>query len=308
VSASLSPRVAIIVLNWNGRDDTLACLASLRRLIYPACQVVVVDNGSSDGSTEAIRAKYSDIPLIETGGNLGYAGGNNVGLSWAIEQGANYALLLNNDTEVAPDFVNELVTVAEASPSVGIVGPTIYYFDRPTVIWSAGGAIDWTRGETRMIGLDEADAGQFGRKPRPVDFVTGCALLVKAQVIRQAGLLDSRFFAYYEEAEWCVRAVKAGFTILHVPPARIWHKISPEQRAASPQTHYYMTRNRLLFLRCTGAGYGTWFRTLVLDDLRTILSWTLRPKWRDKRAQRDAMLQAIGDAWRGHWGARMLRV
>ncbi len=307
MSASLSPRVAIIVLNWNGRDDTLSCLASLRRLTYPACWVVVVDNGSGDGSIEAIRAEYSDIPLIETGGNLGYAGGNNVGLSWAVGQGADYALLLNNDTEVAPDFVNELVTVAEANPSVGIVGPTIYYFDRPEVIWSAGGAIDWTRGKTRMVGLDEADTGQFGRQPRPVDFVTGCALLIKSRIIQQIGMLDPRFFAYYEETEWCVRAARAGFATWHVPSAKVWHKISPEQRAASPQTHYYMTRNRLLFLRCTGAGYRAWFHTLILDDLRTILSWTLRFKWRNKRAQRDAMVQAIGDAWHGHWGAQALR-
>jgi GT2 family glycosyltransferase len=298
------PHVAIVVLNWNGRDDTLACLASLRQLAYPSYQIVVVDNGSTDGSVEAIRAKYPDVPLIETGENLGYVGGNNLGLKWAREQSADYVLLLNNDTEVAPDFLSELVRAAESATSVGIVGPIIYYFDRPQTIWSAGGAIDWTRGETRMIGLDETDTGQFGCQPRPVDFVTGCALLIKSQVIRQIGELDSRFFAYYEEAEWSVRAARAGFAIWHVPSAKIWHKISPERRAVSPQTNYYMTRNRLLFLRCIGASYGTWFRALVLDDLRTILSWTLRPKWRGKRAQRDAMLQAIGDAWRGQWGVR----
>ena len=146
-----------------------------------------------------------------------------------------------------------------------------------------------------MVGLDEADSGQFGRQPRPVDFVTGCALLVKSQVIQQIGELDPRFFAYYEETEWSVRAARAGFAIWHVPSAKIWHKILPERRAASPQTHYYMTRNRLLFLRCTGAGYGTWFHALVLDNLRTILSWTLRPKWRGKRAQRDSMAIAIRD-------------
>ncbi len=307
MSGSGSPRVTIVVLNWNGRDDTLACLASLRQLTYPAYQIVVVDNGSTDGSVEAIRAKYPDVPLVETGENLGYVGGNNVGLSWALERSADYVLLLNNDTEVTPDFLGELVRAAESVASVGIVGPTIYYFDRPQTIWSAGGAIDWMRGEPRMIGLDETDTGQFGCQPRPVDFVTGCALLVKPQVIQQIGMLDPRFFAYYEEVEWCVRAAKAGFVIWHVPSAKIWHKISPEQRAASPQTHYYMTRNRLLFLRCAGAGYGAWFRTLVLDDLRTILSWTLRPKWRGKRAQRDAMLQAIVDYVAGRMGRVALR-
>jgi GT2 family glycosyltransferase len=295
MSSPEAPHVAIVVLNWNGLKDTLACLASLRQLTYPSYQTVVVDNGSTDGSAEAMRAKYPDVPFIETGENLGYVGGNNVGLKWALEQGANYVLLLNNDTEVAPDFLSELVRAAESAASVGIVGPTIYYFDRPQTIWSAGGAIDWTWGETRMVGLDQTDTGQFGCQPRPVDFVTGCAMLVKSQVIQQIGMLDPRFFAYYEDTEWSVRAARAGFAIWHVPSAKIWHKISPERRAASPQTHYYMTRNRLLFLRYTGASYWAWFHALVLDDLRTILIWTLRPKWRAKRAQRNSMAIAIRD-------------
>jgi GT2 family glycosyltransferase len=298
-------QVAIIVLNWNGLDDTPACLASLHRLIYPAYQVVVVDNGSTDGSATALRAEYPGVPLIETGRNLGYVGGNNVGLTWAMEQGADYALLLNNDTEVAPDFLSQLVTVAEADPSVGIVGPTIYYFDRPQVIWSAGGAIDWMRGETRMIGLDEVDTGQFGCQPHPVDFVTGCALLIKMPSLARAGLLDPRFFAYYEEVEWCVRVARAGFQILHVPQAKIWHKISPAAQATSPTVHYYMTRNRLLFLRATHAGRRAWAHTL-LDNACTLVSWSLRPKWREKRRQRDVMLQALVDYFVGHVGQATL--
>jgi GT2 family glycosyltransferase len=288
-------KVAIVVLNWNGRDDTLACLASLGQLDYPVYEVIVVDNGSSDDSAAAIRAAYPQVTLIETGDNLGYVGGNNVGLEHARTIGADYALLLNNDTEVAADFLRLLVEAAEADPTIGIMGPTIYYFDRPGVIWSAGGAIDWGWGDTRMIGVDKVDQGQFGLLPRPVDFVSGCAMLIKMSSIDQMGLLDPRFFAYYEETEWCVRVARAGFKIVHVPQAKIWHKISPTAREASPQVHYYMTRNRLLFLKLSGAGVSSWLNTLLFDYGRTLLSWSVKPRWRHKAPQRRAMLQAISD-------------
>jgi len=296
------PRVGIVVLNWNRRDDTLACLGSLARLDYSAFEVVVVDNGSTDGSVLAIRERFPDVFLIENGENLGYTGGNNAGLRYALDRGLDYVLLLNNDTEVASDLLHRLVAAAEADSRVGIAGPTIYYYDRPELIWSAGGAIDWRRGRTWMVGLDERDIGQFGNAPREVDFVTGCALLVRRAVLEAVGLLDERFFAYYEEAEWCVRARRAGFRIVHLPRARVWHKISPGAQADSPVVHYYMIRNRLLFLKLTGAGARAWMNTLLVEYLRTLLSWSLRPRWRGKGPQRRVMTQAIVDAWRGRWG------
>jgi GT2 family glycosyltransferase len=300
----MSPRVAIIVLNWNGGDDTSACLESLRQLDYPDYEVIVVDNGSTDGSVEVVRASFPKATILETGENLGFAEGNNVGLRHALAYGVDYALLLNNDTEVAPDCISLLVDAIENTPRSGVAGPTIYYFDRPTVIWSAGGVIDWTRGCTRMVGLNEVDRGQFGHNVRPVDFVTGCALLIKMPVVEQVGLLDPRFFAYYEETEWCVRIARTGFRILHVPQAKIWHKISPAAREASPQVHYYMTRNRLLLLKSSNAGIVPWLHTLVFDYGRTLASWTLKPEWRHKAPQRQAMLQAILDYRRGRFGKR----
>jgi GT2 family glycosyltransferase len=296
------PQVAIIVLNWNGRDDTLGCLASLSRIDYAAYEIIVVDNGSADDSVLAIRAAYPQVTLIEAGENLGYVGGNNIGLDYAQKTGAAYALLLNNDTEVAADFLDLLVAAADVDPVIGAVGPTIYYFDQPSVIWSAGGAVDWRQGATHMIDLGQEDQGQLGVSPRPVDFVTGCALLIKMSVVEQVGRLDARFFAYYEETEWCIRVARAGYQILHVPQAKIWHKISPAAREASPQVHYYMTRNRLLFLSLSRVGPSVWLNTLLFDYGRTLLSWTIRPKWRHKSPQRQAMLQAILDYRRGHFG------
>jgi len=293
--------VAAIVLNWNGREDTLACLASLSKVNYQPLDVILVDNGSTDGSVGAVKVSFPAVTVLETGENLGFAKGNNVGLRHALAHGANYMLLLNNDTVVAPDLISVLVGALESTPQAGMAGPTIYYFDRPTTIWSAGGAIDWWRGDSRMMGLDEADKGQYNTV-REVDFVTGCALLTRREVIEKAGMLDSRFFMYYEETEWCVRVVRAGYKILHVPQARVWHKIRPVQQAASSRIHYYMTRNRLLFLKSTRASMRAWIHTLLAEYLRTLVSWTVRPRWRGQRAQRQAMVQAIVDFCHSRFG------
>lgn len=296
-----NPAITCIVLNWNGHQDTLACLESLRAVSYPGFSVLVVDNGSTDGSVAAIREAFPGVELIETGENLGFAAGNNVGLRHALDRGADYALLLNNDTVVDPDFAGQLVAAVQADGGIGIAGPTIYYHSLPDVVWSVGGAIDWRRGWTWMVGLDEQDSGQFGSAPRAVDFVTGCALLISRPALQAAGLLDERFFMYYEEVEWCVRVARAGFSIRHVPTARVWHKIAPQAQAASPFVHYYMTRNRLLFLQAANAGWAPRLRTLA-EYMRTLLSWSLRPRWRAMRQQRGVMWQAINDYRRGRFG------
>jgi GT2 family glycosyltransferase len=300
----MAPRVMLLILTWNGLAETLACLESLRGLEYPDYEVWVVDNGSTDGSPAAIRERFPEVNLIEHGENLGFAGGNNVGLRRALERGVHYVLLLNNDTEVAPDFLSCMVRASESDPTVGIAGPTIYYHGRPELIWSAGGAIDWRRGKTWMVGLNAPDTGQFGTVARQVDFVTGCALLVKRAVMERVGLLDERFFAYYEEAEWCVRAQQAGFKVVHVPGAKVWHKIPLDGRDSSPAVHYYMTRNRLLFLKATGASWRAWGYVLFAEYLRTLISWSVKTRWQDKRSHRTAMIRAIADAGRGRWGGQ----
>jgi GT2 family glycosyltransferase len=153
-----------------------------------------------------------------------------------------------------------------------------------------------------MLELDGRDDGRCGTAPRAVDFVSGCALMAPLAVIDRVGGFDPRFFAYYEEAEWCVRATRAGYTIRHVPLAKAWHKAAPSTQPASLLTHYYMTRNRLLFIALTHAGLGAWCRTLVFEYVRTMVSWTVRPKWRARRQHRDVMLRAIGDYFRGRLG------
>jgi len=297
----MQPSVTIIVLNYNNCEDTLDCLRSLQHLTYPSIQVLVIDNGSSDGSVEAIQTQFPEMTLVATGENLGFTGGNNVGIQRALEAGADYILLLNNDTIVAPDMVDVMVAAMQTDPAIGVAGPMIYYYDQPDIIWSAGGAIDWKHGTTRMIGIGEDDKGQFGLATHEVDFVTGCALLTRREAWETVGLLDEKFFMYYEETDWCVRARRAGFKIVQVPLAMMWHKISIEERATSPRTFYYMTRNRLLFLRHSGASLRTWLYTLA-EYTRTFASWSLRPKWQDRRHLRRVMLRAIRDFSFGNFG------
>jgi len=296
--------ILVILVTWNGYADTLACLRSLEAVQEPRFDVLVVDNASQDGTAARIRAGFPAVRILESSTNLGFTGGNNLGLAYALEHGYEYILLLNNDTEVAPDFLAPLVTALETDSQAAAAGPLIYYHAAPQVVWSAGGVIDWRRGETHMPAMGRRDAGQFTGPPRPVDFVTGCALLTRASAVAEVGALDERFFAYYEEVEWCVRMQRAGYHILFVPQSRVWHKISPQAREASPRVHYYMTRNRLLFLQATRAPLQARLWT-ALSYLRTLLSWSIRPRWRHKAPQRRAMWQAIRDYRLGKLGRQL---
>lgn len=288
------PSVTIVILNHNRRDDTLACLASLAAIEYPHYQIVVVDNASSDSSIATFRAVYPDLPIIENKTNLGFAAGNNIGIRYALESASDYVLLLNNDTEVAPDFLDQLIMPCLADETIGVVGPKIYYYDQPRTLWSVGGMIDWQRGQTRMRGLDMPDQGQFDTQV-DIDFASGCALLIRRTVLEKAGLLDERFGMYYEETEWCVRIVRAGWRITYVPRSCIWHKIKPTAQDRSPSITYYMTRNRLLFLRLTHAPLCAWLHALLVQDLRTWLSWRFRRRWQFRTAQRTALCNAWRD-------------
>jgi GT2 family glycosyltransferase len=297
----MQPRVLIVVLCYNGVGLTLQCLESLHRLEYDLADILIVDNASQDNTAAIVQTRFPDVTVIETGANLGFAAGNNVGLRYALNHNYDYALLLNNDTEIAADTLQSLVSTAEADPTIGIVGPTIYFYDQPSRIWSAGGVIDWQNGTSRMRDIGQTDDSRHG-SPADVDFVSGCALLCKRSVLKHVGLLDERFFMYYEETEWCVRATRSGFSIVHVPTAHVWHKIPLDARADQPYVTYYMTRNRLLFLRATSANIMVWLNAAIFQDLRTCLSLTVRPKWRARRANRDAMIRAWWDFLQQRFG------
>jgi hypothetical protein len=295
-----APRVAAIVVNWNRAEDTLRCLASLRASTGVDLSIVVVDNASSDGSCAAITLAYPDVEIIRNERNLGFAEGNNVAIRRLVSRGVPYLLLLNNDALVAPDAIRQLVEPLEEDPKLGVTSGAVCYLSQPHVVWSAGGRIDRRTGE---VGSDwhGAGVGDLPSEPWWVDHVTGCCMLVRGAAIRRAGALDRRFFMYFEETEWCARIARAGYGLLVVPSARIWHAIDPRAQEGSPAIAYYMTRNHLLYLRATHAPASAWAITLFRQG-RTIASLFARPGSVTKMRGRVPMLRAMRDFALGRFG------
>jgi GT2 family glycosyltransferase len=293
------PYVVSVILNTNRRDDTLACLASLRQNTYPHHDVIVLDNASTDGSMEAIRAQYADMQIVSLTENLGYAGNNNVGIELALAKGADWVFVLNEDTVLDTECLERLVEVGESHEKIGIVGPMVYHFDEPDYIQSGGGMLGsyW---ESSHLAKDEQDNGQLS-DPHQVQWVSGCAIMLRRAVIEAVGMIDERFFYYWEETEWCLRATRAGWKIMHVPAAKLWHKGVQRNYVPKPSLMYYNTRNRLLLLKKHNAPIKVWLHTLA-EILQTLVSWSVRPRWRDKRAYRDAMWQGLLDFLHGRWG------
>ena len=241
-----NPAIAVIILNWNGKNDTLACLRSVRDISYTNFSTMVVDNGSTDGSVEAIADDHPAVTIIETGSNLGYAGGNNVGLKSALRAGAKYALLLNNDTVVDPQILSAFLNSAIAFPNGAMFAAKIYYFSRPTTIWYAGARWSAKKQDFEHVGVNEIDNGKFDAAAETA-YACGCALFVRTDVINEIGFLHERYFLLYEEADWCYRAKRAGYISVFVPSAKVWHKVSASLGTGSPLIRYFEIRNTLLW-------------------------------------------------------------
>jgi GT2 family glycosyltransferase len=242
------PRVVVVVLNWNGREDTLRCLESLQAVEYGNWETIVVDNGSADGSVEAIRKQYRNLVLIETGTNLGFTGGNNVGITWALEHEAEFVLLLNNDTVVAPNILSALVSAGESYPGAGVLGAKIYYLDHTKRLWYAGARWRATWAAFEHLGHGTIDNGIDFEEIQDTAFVSGCAMFLRASAVRSIGMLDPRFFLLFEETEWCFRARKAGYRCLLIPSAQVWHRVSASfGDRRGPLYEYFWIRNRLLW-------------------------------------------------------------
>src|SRR5579872_3284426 len=173
------PLIFIILLNWNGKKDTLACLESLQKVRYSSFQTIVVDNGSTDDSVHAIRTRYPEISLIETGENLGFAGGNNCGIQYALEKGADFIFLLNNDTEVDPDILTSFVSACDNNPQIGILGAKLYLFDQRNQFDHFGGYWNRKKGHFDLLGNRVIDDGVSWEKMLPIDYACGCALFIK---------------------------------------------------------------------------------------------------------------------------------
>ncbi|MEW6600603.1 MAG: glycosyltransferase family 2 protein, partial [Nitrospirota bacterium] len=242
------PRVSIVIVNWNGRNDTLECLESVSAIDYPNFNAIIVDNGSHDGSVEAIRGRFPEVTVLETGKNLGFAGGNNVGILYALGNCADYVLLLNNDTIVDPLLIKNFMEASAQTEHGGIYGAKIYYFTEPDRIWYAGGR--WSDRKSQFIheGYGCIDKEDEYSAMVETDYACGCALFIKAAIFNKIDLLDEQFFLTFEETDLCYRARRAGFKSYFVPGAKVWHKVSTSFGGAQSALYeYFMTRNKLLW-------------------------------------------------------------
>lgn len=244
------PKVTIIVLNWNSYEVTRDCFLSLRKLDYPNREIVLVDNGSIDSSGERLAKEFPEVRLIRNEENLGFTGGNNVAIRDALARHTDYLLLLNNDTVVAPNFLGELVRVAENQPQIGLLNPKILYHEPSDRIWYAGGLYKPGWSFAKHLGVRTRDVGRHDEM-REVSFTTGCALLLKAEAARHVGLLDEMFFFGLEDLDWCVRARDAGYKAYYVPSAVVWHRAGyvTKNNLGKPVKDFYYFRNSVLLAR-----------------------------------------------------------
>jgi GT2 family glycosyltransferase len=261
-----NPLISIVVLNWNGKEDTIACLESLERQEYPNFEIIVVDNGSADDSVETIRRDFPDVELIETGKNLGFGGGNNRGIKRAMEKGTDYVFLLNNDTVVDPGMLGHLVAAGENDTTIGILGPKIYYYSDPRRIWSIGGDNlfrDFLL-KFRRQGVMQLDRGQYDFD-RGVAYLLSCALLIKREVVERVGLLDEDYFLCTDDFDFCHRAIEAGYKLLYVHRAKMWHKTgaSTANKGYSAFIRYFIGRGSVIFMR----KHGRWWQWPVFLGL-----------------------------------------
>ena len=237
------PKVIIIILTWNGKEVTAECLESIEKITYPNYEVLVVDNGSSDDSDVYLKMKFPWISVIKIKKNIGFTGGSNRGLREALTKDCDLFFLLNNDTIVATDFLDNLVDEFLQHPDAGLANPKIYFYDEPKRIWWVGGCISFFLGGYHYA-FKKVDTGKYDTV-RTVNFNTGCGLLIKREVLDKVGLLNEKLYGYGEDLEWCLRINKAGFRGLYVPASVIWHKegVDFKKNTNNAFRRYLTTRN-----------------------------------------------------------------
>lgn len=240
-----TPPVLAIVVAYNGLVETLGCLEALAAQVYPTLEIHLVDNGSTDGTPARVAAAHPDVVIHALGENRGFAAAANVGLRVARERGA-YALLLNNDTRFEPDLVARLVARATADPSIGLLSPLVLYETPPGRIWASGFDRHRLLLESRGGHRGEIDTGQVDPE-RDWDYLLGCALLVRPELIEQVGLLDERFFFTYEDLDYSIRARRAGWRLCCEPGARLLHRVSATAGEDSPLQNYHLGQASVRF-------------------------------------------------------------
>jgi len=260
VENDAKPKVYAVVLNWNGGDINLVCLEALQACGYPDLHVVFVDNGSSDGSAEQVMEAFPDIDHILIEENLGFTGGNNRGIRFALDQGADMVLILNNDIRASERFLDPMV--ARLSQRPGIIGPKTV--DAGNRLWCAGGHLAFHQNLTRLRGFGRVDNGRYNRV-ETVDYMPACCLLVSREVFEKVGFLNDDYFCYFEDVEFCLRASKAGFPITYCPESCVVHDFSHSTGGGyTPARKYMNALNSVRFLKRHGS-LKSWLAFCLLD-------------------------------------------
>ena len=253
MNSKQTTKITVVVLNWNSHKMTAECIRSLRATEGPDFEILVVDNGSTDGSVEILPQEFPQITILPQGRNLGFAAGCNVGMRHALASAAEYVLLLNNDTFVAPEFIREMLAAIQSDSSIGAVCPKIYFADAPEMIWYAGADFSLWTGTAKHRGWKKVDRGQFDRHEE-ITQATGCAMLVRCSALCDVGLLDEQFWAYVEDLDWSLRFLKRGYRLAFAPKARLWHccgGTAVKSMGAGSQAirQFFSTRNMVLVAR-----------------------------------------------------------
>jgi GT2 family glycosyltransferase len=276
-------KVTIIILHFNNQKITDGCLSSIEKLKVKDFELeTIAVNNNPEQKIDSLKKKYQNVIFLETKENLGFTGGNNLGIKKALKNGADFVFLLNNDTLLSENLLVELLKVAESDKQIGILAPKIYFApghefhhdkyqekEKGKVFWYAGGLFDWQNIIASHRGVDGVDHGQYD-KIITTDFASGCGVLIKKEVFEKVGFFDQRYFLYLEDVDLCQRAKIAGFKVLYVPQAVLWHLNAGSSAVGGFLHDYYLTRNRLLF----GFKYAS-FRTkvaLIKESLRLLSS------------------------------------
>ncbi len=301
----MPPKVIVATLTWNQKEEVLVCLRTLVKLDYPNYEIVVVDNGSKDGTLEAIRERYPQVHVVRHAENLGCAEGVNGEIRYALQAGADYLFIIANDAAVEPTTLSELIRVAEKDPRIGMVHPKVYHSSSPHRIWYARGAkMDWLHGRFYGFIQNVEEDGSFDEETE-VDFFPGGFSLVRMEAVKKAGFLDPYYFIFLDDADWSLRIHRAGYTARYAPRARAWHKPSSSVGMESESFYYYRTRNRLYFVRryapraCLPFFFFSFSMELFFDTLPTLFL-------SNQRSQMKAVLLGVLDFLRGKRGKRDL--
>lgn len=242
-----NPLVAVILVNWNSYPDTFACIDSIKSSSYKNLSIIVVDNGSIDGSVEKLQSNQNNYKLILSPENTGFTGGNNIGIKYAQSINADYIFLLNNDTLIDNECITRLVSTSQSRPQIGITTPKIFFYPETTLIWSAGTSFDWGLLMGLNLGYKKQDSKIYDL-PAKLEYAVGCALLIKKSVIDSLGMLTEDYFATWEDVDFGLRARKHGYEVIYEPTAIVWHKESSSAGGTNnPQYVYYQTRSALVF-------------------------------------------------------------